>query len=379
MRMNQPASLQAPASTPGTSVSPNTLRRLLRSGDWEEIGTACAALGLEYAADMIDEGDYAEALEAIHRGLYARDWGGGFPFFNAIPDRTDFLEVLPHQLNVLVSACRLQGDRGGPIWRSIHLANSVFLDSGAITMLKLCANRKAKPQEVHGWLKSQHLLPQLAWRLYEQGVSQGVAAMMDCPMEPWLLQAVGITPDEALKITAANACSWYNDVTLPPGWRKVYVLQGWLPEEYNRSMHQLSWFPAWLEIAQGEAWAAVGTTCMRKPPGLYSVYEVARQLLGPDAHIHALGIARPSWIGELYHDGLIDSADSATASMQVAYNKGPVRVHGQRGHLLPELFARNMARMDADVLAAVKSPPRERRRHRQQEIGGLAYEPEVYV
>lgn len=336
--------------------------------------------------------------ERLWRDAQRRVHSLGFRFFHATPDTTRYLEHLPpgRRLNLLVSAYRLLGRRGGPIWRHIHRAHRVFLDSGVISLLKLAhkTTREYPPvsllvqdaeghwrfvrdpngiyetdeqwadkhemwfgpyRQVARWVQSQERLIETAWRLADGGVRHGVAAMMDHPCEPHLLGALGITVDQAVDATIANACDWSARAVLPHGWKKVYVCQGWDLGDYARCLEAFEHYGILDEVRRGYAWLAAGSTCMRKPnqkngPGLYAVYATIRDYLGPDGHLHALGIAKPEWIRHMRRQGWIQSADSATASMTVAFNRGPFAIAGRRTRDHLDLqFARTMLWLEDEI------------------------------
>lgn len=340
-----------------------------------------------------DERMWRQEQERVH--------GLGFRFVHATPDASSYLEALPpgRKLNILVSAYRLLGRRGGPIWRHLHKAQRVFLDSGAISLLKLAAKETrdlplvslqerdasgrwrfvrhpngfydtdeqwedeyafwfGSQKPLQKWLDSQPRLEETAWRLSERGVRHGFAAMMDHPCEPPLLTAVGVTVDQAADVTIRNAVQWHNDVRLPHGWKKVYVVQGWELDDYARCLDAFEWIGILDEVRRGHAWLAAGSTCMRRPtqkngPGLYDVYRFLHTYLGPDGgHMHALGIAKPEWVNHMREQGWIHSADSATASMMVGFNRGPYAVQGRRCAAdLPAQFADTMVWLEDQVMA----------------------------
>ena len=355
----------------------------MEAGEWERAAELAHQAGLEEIAWEIEGGDWVQAQDWYYEELLLQKRREtGFGFFHAIPDRTDFLKYIPHSGHVLVSAYRLaESGKGAPIWRNINQAKEVILDSGQISLLKLAAKQiQGQPeastgrttrqlslltsslhQKVVDRMTQQHLLPRVAETLYWAGVKKGYCAMLDHPCEPFLLDKVGLKVQDAVEMTVANAIKW-RDVELPPGWTKIYVVQGWELEDYAWCLEMFHHYGILKEIQQGKAWLAVGTTCMRRPnqrngPGLYDVYEFVRNW-GVEGHRHAYGIAKKDWIAHMRALGLIDTADSATGSMQVAFNRGLYSfAKGARrpNYLVGALFAAVMQHLEDELMDAVKA------------------------
>lgn len=280
----------------------------------------------------------------------------GFRFYHCTPDRSDYLLEVPHRLNILVSTKRVN-DRPMGITRHLPLAKSVFLDSGLITWLKLVESGKATLADVTNWMRQQDKVREWAHKLHALGVKSGVAAMMDHPCEPWLLEKAGTTVEAAVKATIENAAHW-RTADLPPGWKRVYVAQGWTLKDYGGCMDAFEELGILDEIRRDEAWLAAGTTCMRKPPELYGVYDFLRKRLGT-GHLHALGIARPEWVAHMVHRGWIQTADSATASIAVAFNRGKAQWHGKGrpNYLVRAMYAAEMETLEAEIHELIDAPP----------------------
>ena len=242
-------------------------------------------------------------------------------YFHCTPDRSDYLKLYPNTFHILASAYRIK--KFPKIKKYLHLANEVFIDSGMISAWK--------KNEIE-WSNNQHFVLEVA-----QEVNADYVAMLDLPSEPYLLNANGLTTDEALKITIRNAITFL-DATTPA--KKVFVIQGWRLQDYHKCIEKYKQLGI-LDLQ--DIWIGIGSVCMRSPrkdinqlylyqdtiiPGLYEVASFIRKQI-PNHHIHCFGIGKPKWIQELMKIG-INSFDSASASIQVAFNRGETKVNGPR-------------------------------------------------
>ena len=233
-------------------------------------------------------------------------------YFHCIPDSTSFLSDHPGQFDVLTSAYRIK--RYSTIKRSLKYARRLFLDSGMLS-----AWNAGKID----WASEQDYVVRLA-----NEIKPDLVAMLDLPMEPHLLAANGVTSLKALNKTKENAMA-FMEAHLPQGTKKVYVVQGYELSEYQQC---LDWYRELGIFDSSSSWIAIGSVCKRSPRmGLYQVAKFIRKEV-KHHHIHAFGIGRRAWIRELVKIG-IDSFDSATASMTVAYNKGESQVKGRHRNI----------------------------------------------
>lgn len=315
-----------------------------KAGDWSWDSVEKAArLARRYkqyqhiADAMLDE-DYLQAVEWIGEA-YNRAKFPDFTFFHCTPDNTLYLKHVPYLLNVLVSHFRLteNDNRGTPIWRHLQLARSVFYDSGQITLLKRVANGNASADLLWKRMKTQDSIIETAHKIAALGVETGFVAALDHPCEPFLLKKVGMSVDEAIDMTVQNAIDFMN-AELPEGFRKVFVVQGWSLEDYDRCLDLFDHYGITDEIRIGRATLAVGTTCMRKlkeknGPGLLDVYRHIDDRV-PVGRKHALGIGDEGALAHMYQEGLIHQGDSGTASTKVGFNEGAYRVEGHRYQFL---------------------------------------------
>lgn len=288
-------------------------------------------------SDLLDL-DFGEE----QRALKTTDFRSCYPRFTFFTSNwlTGYVRQVPGELNALVSAWNLTQNKGSfeDARRDLPSARSVFLDSGALSPLWVIERGKGDMTLLHDWLGRQSTLVEIAWDLFTAGVLNGVAACLDMPCVPGLLDKVGMSTQEAVAFTIRNATDWHA-VELPPGWRPVYVAQGWTVQDYATCMHAYEDLGIMNDVRAGKAWLAVGSTLVRRPPSLYTVHAHARKLLGK-GHIHALGIARPDSLAYMARRGWVNSADASSSAASVIYNRGPYRVAGPRPtYLCHALFA----------------------------------------
>lgn len=218
------------------------------------------------------------------------------------------LEFIDRPINMLVSAWAYQDPSTG-LRRKRKLirekANLLIMDSGF-----LGAAKKGKLD----WANQQDLMLEYADELGADRV-----AMMDIPMEPHILEMVGLTFNQALDLTYRNAEAM---MRAKVNAKKGFVNQGWTidhREECHKTMTQMG-------VPEVADWWGIGTVCMRTPEtGLFEHAHWSRQNL--PGHVHCFGIAQPSWVRELMAIG-VNSCDSATTSMATAF--GEFIVNGRR-------------------------------------------------
>jgi queuine/archaeosine tRNA-ribosyltransferase len=223
-------------------------------------------------------------------------------------------------MRLLVSAYRMK--KYPRMKRHLYLAQKVFLDSGMISAWK--------KQDI-AWMDNQDYVVELG-----NEIKADYIAMLDLPSEPHLLKLNDFTVAQAMEVTIRNAEAFIRAKTQAT---KVFVLQGWLLSDYEKCIHAYRKLGI---FALDNIWVGLGTCCMRRPkadggrqisfietvPGLYEVARFVRKQL-PDHHLHAFGIGKPEWIGELLKIG-INSFDSANGSIMAGFNQGEVRVKGKR-------------------------------------------------
>lgn len=280
----------------------------------------------------------------------------GFYHWHANALRSKYLKHLPGMINHLTSAWYLANTPASTMpdrVDGIPFARAVFVDSGAITPLVKCAKGLVTPADVRAWLDRQDDTVTMAWELAEQGTDMGFLGMMDVPAYPAGLEAAGMTKDEALGITIEHARSFI-DAELPEGWRPVFIAQGPTVDEFLRCLDVFDEIGV-LELAkQDKAWIAVGGTLSTRPPALYSIYRAVRDRVGPDAHIHALGVRRTEEIVHMHRRGWVNGCDSSSSAQSVIYNRGPYKIEGPRVQFLQEaMFAAQAVYDDAQLAKAI--------------------------
>ena len=208
--------------------------------------------------------------------------------------------------------------KGGHVIRK--KANHMILDSGFLGA--------AKKGEL-GWKDKQNLVSELAG---EYGFD--IAAAIDIPCEPHILKEVGLSKEEAFKITMDNMIEFMN-MNVP--CRKMLVVQGWLIEDYIKNLKEMEKNGAF----SGQHWIGIGSVCMRKPNTQtritannpdYMLYDVVREVcsfINSRATIHCFGIANPKWVKYLGRLG-VSSCDSATAVMATAFSESICPDYGKR-------------------------------------------------
>ena len=244
-------------------------------------------------------------------------------YFHCIPDRSDYLKLYPNTFHILASAYRIK--KFPKIKKYLHLANEIFLDSGMISAWK---------QNEIEWSDNQQFVLEVA-----QEINADYVAMLDLPSEPHLLNVNGLTIDEALEITIRNATAFLDVNTSA---KKIFVIQGWYLQDYHKCIEKYQELGI-LDLQN--IWIGIGSVCMRSPrkdinqlylykdaivPGLYEVASFIRKQI-PNHHIHCFGIGNPERIRKLTKIG-INSFDSASASIQVAFNRGETRIDGPRNN-----------------------------------------------
>ena len=228
-------------------------------------------------------------------------------YFHTTPDRSDYLKFYPNQLRILSSAYRRK--KFPRVRDHLSLAKEVFIDSGMISAWK----------KKEAWW--QHQQPYVID--YANEVDADYCAMLDLPMEPGMLKKNGVHPDDALARTIKNAEAF---VDAKVSATKVFVVQGYTLSQYKRCIEAYRTLGI---FEMTDNWVGIGSVCMRSPKkGLYDVCRFVRQHI-PNHHLHAFGIGRKEWIWNLKGFG-VDSFDSSSASMAVAFNRGVTRVEGKR-------------------------------------------------
>tara|TARA_Y100000034_G_C6892141_1_gene410651 strand:+ start:1069 stop:1854 length:786 start_codon:yes stop_codon:yes gene_type:complete len=208
--------------------------------------------------------------------------------------------------------------KGGHAIRKI--AKHMILDSGFLGA--------AKKGELD-WKDNQDIIVKLS---LEYGFD--LATAIDIPCEPHILKEVGLSKEEAFKITMDNMIS-FMEMDVP--CKKMLVVQGWLIEDYISNLKEMEKNGAF----SGEYWIGVGSVCMRKPntqtrktvnDPKYMLYDVAREVcsfIDSRATIHCFGIAHPKWVKNLSRIG-VNSCDSSSAVMATAFGEEICPQYGSR-------------------------------------------------
>lgn len=218
-------------------------------------------------------------------------------------------------------------------------ARTVFLDSGAISTLLNVLKGTGTRADVDKWLASQERIAGWAWELHDAGVTNGVAASMDVVSMPDLLVGCGMTPKEARDITLDNAAAW-RKTELPPGWKQAYCVQGSTLEEYAECFQGYEELGIADDVRAGKAWMGAGGIAFRRQTTVYSIVSSIRALLGPDGHLHAMGIGSVEAVSYMHARGWTQSSDSSTSVRAVVFNQGPYHTDGRRPRFVTDpLFA----------------------------------------
>src|SRR5262245_29271401 len=151
-----------------------------------------------------------------------------------------YLRHVKGQTNALVSAHQALRI---PSRRKMYLAElpnarMVMLDSGAISAINDYMRGKSKREDVEEWLTRQKEIVEHAWELSEAGVGSGTIVMMDFPVNPRYLKAMEVTVEQAKEITLRNAKEFI-ELDVPPGWAKMYPIQGMDARDYNDHLSEL--------------------------------------------------------------------------------------------------------------------------------------------
>lgn len=212
----------------------------------------------------------------------------------------------------------------------VRNARAVFLDSGAITPLLRNARGTGKPEEVRSWVERTDLVVQIAHEFAAAGAPTGVVAAMDLPAYADLLAPAGWTVPEAERITLRNAEQMLA-AELPEGWRPVFTSQGVTLEEHVRCMAQYERMGILDHVRAGNAWLAIGGMAFEdNAERVHVVHRKVRELVGPQGHIHALGVSRLPVLVPMIRRGWVQSADSSSPAQEIRYNRGPYQVQGPR-------------------------------------------------
>jgi hypothetical protein len=299
-------------------------------------------------ADLAPSEDELTAADIRHPGLYPR-----YTFFH-VTARTEYLSLISKKINWLGSVYSLtQGyTKGAPTdnWlreaeKHAKDARIAFIDSGAISTLLRFARGKGTQDDIRNWLERHDLVVDTAWRLYKAGVETGIVAAMDLPSTAIPLEDAGFTWEEGLDITFKNAVRM-SESSIPPGWKPIYMVQGREPDEFVRCAQMFDEAGLLNQVREGNAWLGIGGIHKVKSPTLDNIIKAVRNELGPDGHIHALGLAGPR-SAPFAARNIINSSDASTTQMQVTKNLPPYRIEGPRPtFLLNALWAAGFLRHD---------------------------------
>jgi hypothetical protein len=258
----------------------------------------------------------AEAIEAdddLSSSLDDLD----FEFFHA-NSKSQWLPLVSGKVNWLASVWYLE-NKNSTVEEGAH-AQRVFVDSALLSVIGRVIKGKEEPAAVDAWLNDQERVAGWAWRLYEAGSLNGVAAMIDHNASDQFLRAVNRSWSDSLEWTLRNAEAWM-DMALPPTWKPVYVVQGTTLAQYEQCMTAYDMLGVLDAVRSGEAWLAIGSIAAKRPPALYTLVESVRHMLG-EGHIHVLGIGSKEYLEHMVPRGWCQSSDSASVCMRVVNNTG---------------------------------------------------------
>lgn len=299
---------------------------------------------------MVD--DIPTTAELRDPGLFP-----GFKLFVAqTPNFMGYLACAPFRINTLMSEYLSRWYGGVGAWRRyISDARYVFLDSGAITALLRCAKGQVGADHVYEHLARQDQVIAMAHQLYNDGAPVGVVNAMDLPAYRGLLEPAGLTVEQAEAITVDNAVKMLS-ADLPPGWKPVFASQGVSIADHERCLERYDRAGILDPVRSGDAWLSVGGMAfdVTSDGRVHQVHRRIRQLMGPDAHIHALGVGRLETLTPMVRRGWVNSADSSRPCQSVRYNRGPYHIDGPRPtFLLEALHAASSLQWEADLAMRV--------------------------
>lgn len=291
------------------------------------------------------------AAELRDPGLYPR-----FVNFHA-SSIIFYLKFVEGKVNVLLSSHQaVENNSRLEMYRKYaHLSRMLLIDSGAISPIKALLNGKGTKDDVYAWLGKQEAIVEFAWDLHRHGAPDGgVVAAMDLPVFPEMLTAMELTVAEAAAITHDNAAA-FRKLELPPTWKAFYAIQGADVNDYEAHLREYEDLGILQDAREGKAWIGIGGSRTRTAQSLFDVYHFVRQHVGPDVWIHALGVGRIPELKYLIGHNLCNSADSASATQEVAYNNCPYfRIYGgMPQYLFDATQAANIMRHDALLARAL--------------------------
>ena len=136
--------------------------------------------------------------------------------------RCELISLTPS--NYLMTAWAFKRDprnkKGGHVVRT-H-AQHMILDSGFLGA--------AKKGELN-WKDNQKLIPELATEY-----KFDLATAIDIPCEPEILKEVGLTKEEAFRITMDNMVEF---MEMEAPCQKMLVVQGWTIEDYVKNLEEM--------------------------------------------------------------------------------------------------------------------------------------------
>lgn len=279
-----------------------------------------------------------------------------FTHFHALTRCRLTVRNVPGKLNILLSAYfYYKGSSERKDYTAgVKDARSVFLDSGCFSALTGVMRGKLKPQAVHDWVARQEDVVKGAWDMHNAGSPPGVVGVLDLPVYEDLLAYSQLTVDDGQRITLENTVKM-QALEKPPGWKPVYMVQGSTAESYGRFTDQLEELGVLNEVREGTAILGVGGTLALRPPGLYTIYETVRGKLGPEGHIHALGVSRRKAVAFLASRKWIQSSDSSSAVREVVLNNPPYHISGPRPeYVTAAMSAANCLRYDVLIGRAIR-------------------------
>lgn len=272
-----------------------------------------------------------------------------------------YLQCAPGRINALLSAYQTTQIESNDkrVMEMAHHAREMFLDSGGISPLIKCMKGKATAQDVRDWIGRTDLVVELAWRLHDAGSPVGVVAAMDLPAYRDMLGAAGLTVDQGMQITLENAIDML-DRELPPAWKPVFTSQGVSLEDHMRCLEGYQRIGVLDAVRSGDAWLAVGGMAFAgRSDRVHVVHRRVREVVGPEGHIHALGVTRIRTVVPMIQRGWINSADSSSPCQKIRYNLGIYHMEGPRPTFLVEaLHAANSLYYEAELAIQLKKADR---------------------
>ena len=182
-----------------------------------------------------------------------------------------------------------------------NYADLLMLDSGFKSAVKYDKKKKTDVMRSE-WMDKTKRIAEIG-----EVISADIVSMLDIPLDAfdfgrdsWYIQK---------ELNFSLACK-FSEVTMKP--RKIYILQGYLPEDY------LECYMKYRDLLTPLDWVGIGRQCAYFPKRL--AFEVLTQIRKRcDYHIHVFGVTSRRYLAAMRQIG-IDSADGSAgfrAAMKV--------------------------------------------------------------